>query len=401
MIRSIENLDAQGKRVLLRVDFNVPLDKQTGEITDDGRIQAALPTIRHLLQQRATVIAVAHLGRPKSADDLQYSLAIVAKRLSQLLDMPVTFIAPTNAEERKSEVLALGAGSVALLENIRFDARETSKVSQERFALAEELAALADVFVSDGFGVVHRDQASVTDVAQLLPSFAGFLVAREYQVFSEVISNPNRPYVVILGGSKVSDKLGVISNLLQKVDVLLIGGGMCFTFLQALGMNVGKSLVEADFVETVKGFIAQAQQRGVKLVLPVDVVVADSFAPDAAHKVVGIGEMPQEWMGLDIGPETIENFKQEISQAKTIVWNGPMGVFEFPAFDAGTRQIAEGMIASSALTVVGGGDSAAAIRLFNLDESKFSHISTGGGASLEFLEGKELPGLKVLEDSNA
>jgi phosphoglycerate kinase len=255
VIRSIENLDAQGKRVLLRVDFNVPIDKQTGEITDDGRIQAALPTIRHLIQQDATVIAVAHLGRPKSTEDVQYSLEIVAERLSQLLDMPVTFIAPMNAQERKNEVLSLGSGSVALLENIRFDARETSKVAQERFALAEELAALADVFVSDGFGVVHRNQASVTDVAQLLPSFAGFLVAREYQVFSEVISNPNRPYVVILGGSKVSDKLGVISNLLQKVDVLLIGGGMCFTFLQALGMNVGKSLVEEDFVETVKGFI--------------------------------------------------------------------------------------------------------------------------------------------------
>lgn len=401
MIRGIQDLDARHKKVLLRVDFNVPLDKQSGAITDDGRIQAALPTIRHLLSQDAIVIAVAHLGRPTSSQDTKFSLSVVAKRLSELLNVSVPLISATDPNERKKEIEALKPGTLVLLENIRFDARETSKIAAERRELAHELALCADVFVSDGFGVVHRNQASVTDVAELLPNYAGLLVAREYEVFHTVITEPQRPYVVILGGSKVSDKLGVIENLLKKVDVLLVGGGMCFTFLQALGLPVGSSLVEKDYVDVVQGLLKDAEARGVKILLPVDIVVADSFSKDANHHVVRANEIPDGWMGLDIGPETIKTFQDEITHAKTIVWNGPMGVFEFPAFQDGTRDIALALTTSDAFTVVGGGDSAAAIRLFEMDESKFSHISTGGGASLEFLEGKELPGLKVLEVSHA
>lgn len=401
MIRGIQNLDARNKKVLLRVDFNVPLDKQSGEITDDGRIQAALPTIRHLLAQDAIVIAVAHLGRPKSAEDSEFSLSAVAERLGELLNTSVPLIATVDPDERKKQIDALNQGSIVLLENIRFDPRETSKVDVERMDLARELALCADVFVSDGFGVVHRNQASVTDVAELLPSYAGFLVSREYDVFNQVITEPHRPYVVILGGSKVSDKLGVIENLLKKVDVLLIGGGMCFTFLKSLGLNIGSSLVEDDYIDVVQGLMNDAQSRGVAILLPVDLVVADSFSKDANHRVVSANDIPDGWMGLDIGPDTIRTFQEQIGRAKTVVWNGPMGVFEFPAFQTGTREIANALTVSDAFTVVGGGDSAAAIRLFQIDESKFSHISTGGGASLEFLEGKELPGLKVLEDTDA
>lgn len=401
MIRGIQNLDARNKKVLLRVDFNVPLDKQSGEITDDGRIQAALPTIRHLLAQDAIVIAVAHLGRPKSAEDSEFSLSVVAERLGELLNTSVPLIATVDPDERKKQIDALNQGSIVLLENIRFDPRETSKVDVERMDLARELALCADVFVSDGFGVVHRNQASVTDVAELLPSYAGFLVSREYDVFNQVITEPHRPYVVILGGSKVSDKLGVIENLLKKVDVLLIGGGMCFTFLKSLGLNIGSSLVEDDYIDVVQGLMNDAQSRGVAILLPVDLVVADSFSKDANHRVVSANDIPDGWMGLDIGPDTIRTFQEQIGRAKTVVWNGPMGVFEFPAFQTGTREIANALTVSDAFTVVGGGDSAAAIRLFQIDESKFSHISTGGGASLEFLEGKELPGLKVLEDTDA
>jgi phosphoglycerate kinase len=401
VIRGIQNLDARNKKVLLRVDFNVPLDKQSGEITDDGRIQAALPTIRHLLAQDAIVIAVAHLGRPKSAKDSEFSLSVVANRLGELLITSVPLIATVDPDERKKQIDALNPGSIVLLENIRFDPRETSKVDAERMDLARELALCADVFVSDGFGVVHRNQASVTDVAELLPSYAGFLVSREYEVFNQVITEPHRPYVVILGGSKVSDKLGVIENLLKKVDVLLIGGGMCFTFLKSLGLNVGSSLVEDDYIDVVQGLMNEAQSRGVAIVLPVDLVVADGFSKDANHRVVSANDIPDGWMGLDIGPDTIRTFQEQIRRAKTVVWNGPMGVFEFPAFQKGTREIANALTVSDAFTVVGGGDSAAAIRLFQIDESKFSHISTGGGASLEFLEGKELPGLKVLEDTDA
>lgn len=401
VIRSIKNLDAHGKRVLLRVDFNVPLDKQTGEITDDGRIRAAVPTIEFLLAQKATVIIVAHLGRPMSAQDTEFSLKIVAARLSELLTTPVIFIDSSTSDERNQKVSTLAAGSICLLENIRFDERETSKNSDERKSLAKELAELADIFVSDGFGVVHRRQASVTDVAEYLPSYAGYLVDREYDVFQSVISSPQRPYVVILGGSKVSDKLGVIENLLKSVDVLLIGGGMCFTFLKALGIEVGASLLEDDYLETVKKVMSDAENHGVKIVLPVDIVIADSFTKESKHQIVNVNQIPREWMGLDIGPSTIKLFAQEIESAKTVVWNGPMGVFEFPAFAEGTKAVAQALMKSDAFTVVGGGDSAAAIRTFGFDERKFSHISTGGGASLEFLEGKELPGLQVLEVENA
>lgn len=401
MIRSIKNLDAHGKRVLLRVDFNVPLDKQTGVITDDGRIRAALPTIEFLLDQKATVILVAHLGRPQSAQDTQFSLKVVADKLSELLLTQVVFIDAASAGERKDKVTGLLPGSICLLENIRFDDRETSKSSDERKSLAMELAELADIFVSDGFGVVHRRQASVTDVAEFLPSYAGFLVDREYEVFEKVITSPQRPYVVILGGSKVSDKLGVIENLLKHVDVLLIGGGMCFTFLKALGVEIGTSLVEDDYLETVKTLIKDANDRGVKILLPVDIVIADAFSKDANHQVVDVNHIPNDWMGLDIGPSTVSLFTREIESAKTVVWNGPMGVFEFPTFAEGTKGVAQALMKSEAFTVVGGGDSAAAIRSFGLDEEKFSHISTGGGASLEFLEGKELPGLQVLEVENA
>lgn len=401
MIRGIQNLDARNKKVLLRVDFNVPLDKESGDITDDGRIQAALPTIRHLLNQNAIVIVVAHLGRPKNADDKDCSLSVVAKRLSELLEMPVPVISTADPVERAQQIAALKPQSLVLLENIRFDARETSKVETERQELAKELASCAEVFVSDGFGVVHRNQASVTDVAKLLPSYAGFLVEREYEVFRQVISEPDRPYVVILGGSKVSDKLGVIENLLKKVDVLLVGGGMCFTFLKSLGLSIGSSLVEEEYVGVVQSLLKDAESRGVKILLPVDIVVADAFSKDAKHHIVNVNEIPDGWMGLDIGPQTIRIFQEEIGKAKTVVWNGPMGVFEFPSFQAGTRGIASALTTTDAFTVVGGGDSAAAIRLFAIDESKFSHISTGGGASLEFLEGKELPGLKVLEETHA
>lgn len=401
MIRTIHDLDASGKRVLLRVDFNVPLDKVTGEITDDGRIRAALPTLQHLLKQGASVIAVAHLGRPKSASDSALSLRVVATRLSELLGQKVHFIEASTASDRTVALKGLEPGQIALLENIRFDGRETSKVESERVELAGELAELADVFVSDGFGVVHRAQASVTDVATMMPSYAGFLVAREFEIFRTVVSNPERPYVVILGGSKVSDKLGVIENLLRKVDTLLIGGGMCFTFLKAQGISVGNSLVEDDFVPQVKEFLQAASERGVKILLPTDVVIANEFSKDAESKVVAIQEIPDGWMGLDIGPATISLFTSELESANTVVWNGPMGVFEFDSFAQGTRAIAQKLTEIKALTVVGGGDSAAAIRLLNLDESKFTHISTGGGASLEFLEGKVLPGLQVLEDTNA
>ncbi|MEN9923770.1 MAG: hypothetical protein RIS09_1284, partial [Actinomycetota bacterium] len=333
--------------------------------------------------------------------DSALSLQVVATRLSELLGQDVRFIASSIPSERTNAVIGLQSGDIALLENIRFDARETSKVESERRELARELAELADVFVSDGFGVVHRAQASVTDVATMMPSYAGFLVAREFEIFQKVVSNPERPYVVILGGSKVSDKLGVIENLLHKVDTLLIGGGMCFTFLKAQGMSVGTSLVEDDFVPQVKEFLQTASERGVKILLPTDVVIANEFSKEAESKVVAVSDIPEDWMGLDIGPESINLFTSQLDSAKTVVWNGPMGVFEFDAFAQGTRAIAQKLTEIDALTVVGGGDSAAAIRVLNLDESKFTHISTGGGASLEFLEGKVLPGLQVLEDTNA
>ena len=389
-MHTIDDIDVAGKTVLLRADFNVPLATVNGEqvITDDGRIRAALPTLQALVARGARVIVVAHLGRPKGEAKPELSLRPVATRLGELLDAPVSF----------DDVDGLAVGGVTVLENIRFDARETSKDVAQRQALAAELAALADVYVSDGFGVVHREQASVTDVARLLPHAAGYLVGREAQVFAKVLSQPERPYAVVLGGSKVSDKLGVIGNLLKVVDRLLIGGGMAFTFLAAQGFSVGDSLLESDQIETVKGFISDALARGVELVLPIDVVVADDFSANANVKVVAADAIPDGWKGLDIGPESTKLFASRLADAATIVWNGPMGVFEMAPFAHGTRGVAEAIERSDSMSVVGGGDSAAAIRVLGLDESKFSHISTGGGASLEYLEGKTLPGLAVLEE---
>ncbi|WP_188037000.1 phosphoglycerate kinase [Actinotalea sp. JY-7885] len=399
-MKTIEDLgDLRGKRVLVRSDFNVPLDGST--ITDDGRVRAALPTLKALLDAGARVVVTAHLGRPKGAPEAKYSLAPVAARLGELLGQPVALAQDTVGESAKATVAALGDGEIALLENIRFDPRETSKVDAEREELASELAALADVYVSDGFGVVHRKQASVYDVARKLPSAVGALVLKEVASLRKATDDPERPYVVVLGGSKVSDKLGVIANLLTKADRLLIGGGMVFTFLAAKGYSVGSSLLEEDQIETVKGYLAEAEQRGVEIVLPTDIVVADAFAADSPHDVVPADAIPDGRIGLDIGPDSCELFRSKILDAKTVVWNGPAGVFEFEAFSNGTRAVAQALVdagANGAFTIVGGGDSAAAVRLLGFDEAGFGHISTGGGASLEFLEGKSLPGIAVLEE---
>ncbi|GAA3822486.1 phosphoglycerate kinase [Cellulomonas soli] len=395
-MKTIEDLgDLRGKRVLVRSDFNVPLDGTT--ITDDGRVRAALPTLQALLSAGARVVVTAHLGRPKGAPEAKYSLAPVAARLSELLGQPVPLAEDTIGESAKATVAALEDGQIALLENIRFDARETSKDDAVRGELADELAALADAFVSDGFGVVHRKQASVYDVALRLPHAAGLLVLAEVEALRKAVEDPERPYVVVLGGAKVSDKLGVIGNLLTKADKLLIGGGMVFTFLKAQGHEVGSSLLEQDQVETVKGYLAQAQEAGVEIVLPVDIVVAPEFGSDDAETVAA-DAIPADKMGLDIGPKSGELFREAILGAKTIAWNGPMGVFERPTYAAGTRAVAQALVDSEGFSIVGGGDSAAAVRLLGFDEAGFGHISTGGGASLELLEGKTLPGIAVLED---
>jgi phosphoglycerate kinase len=396
-MKTIEDLgDLRGKRVLVRSDFNVPLDGTT--ITDDGRIRAALPTLKGLLDAGARVVVTAHLGRPKGEPDAKYSLAPVAARLGELLGQPVTLAEDVVGDSAKATVAALEDGQIALLENIRFDARETSKDDAVRGELADELAQLADAFVSDGFGVVHRKQASVYDVALRLPHAAGSLVLAEVEALRKAVEDPERPYVVVLGGSKVSDKLGVIANLLTKADQLLIGGGMVFTFLKAQGHEVGSSLLEEDQVETVKGYLAQAQESGVEIVLPVDIVAADGFAADAPHETVDADKIPAGKMGLDIGPKSGELFREAILGAKTIAWNGPMGVFEFPAFAEGTKAVAQALVDTDGFSIVGGGDSAAAVRRLGFDEAGFGHISTGGGASLELLEGKTLPGIAVLED---
>ena len=394
-MRTLDSLEVDGRTVLLRVDFNVPLATADGvtSITDDGRIRAALPTITWLREHGARVLLVAHLGRPKGTPQPGLSLAPVAARLGELLGIDVPLIALSDVAAPRP------AGSVALLENIRFDSRETSKDPAERASLARELAAGADFFVSDGFGVVHREQASVTDVARLLPNAAGLLVARETGVFSGILADPARPFVVILGGAKVSDKLGVIGNLIPRVDRLLIGGGMAYTFLAAQGHSVGNSIVEVDQIPTVAGFLADAAQRGVDVILPVDIVVADGFSADAQTRIVDADAIPDGWEGLDIGPRTRALFAAQIADAGTVVWNGPVGVFEMAPFSAGTRAVAEAVAACPGLTVIGGGDSAAAIRSFGMDENRFGHISTGGGASLEFLEGRTLPGLAVLEET--
>jgi phosphoglycerate kinase len=397
-VRSIDDLgDLRGKRVLLRSDLNVPLEDD--RVADDGRIRASVPTIERLAAAGAKVIVTAHLGRPDGKPDPRYSLRPVYNRLAELLpNRHVMFAMDTVGPTAKATVDALPEGGVAVLENLRFDPREASKDDAEREAFADELAALADVFVSDGFGVVHRKQASVYDVAQRLPCAAGLLVHAEVDAFDRVLRDPERPYVVVLGGSKVSDKLGVIDNLLAKVDRLLVGGGMCFTFLKAQGYEVGGSLLEADQLDTVRGFLDQAGEHGVEIVLPVDVVVAAEVDENAETTVVAAAAIPADQKGLDIGPETVELFRDKLTDARTVVWNGPMGVFELAPFAEGTRQVALAIAGVDGTTVVGGGDSAAAIRQLDLDESEFTHISTGGGASLELLEGKTLPGLTVLED---
>lgn len=399
-MKTIEDLgDLRGKRVLVRSDFNVPLDGTT--ITDDGRVRAALPTLTALLAAGARVVVTAHLGRPKGAPEDKYSLAPVAARLGELLGQPVALAKDTVGESARETVAALEDGQIALLENIRFDPRETSKDDAERASLAADLAQLADVFVSDGFGVVHRKQASVYDVALVLPHAVGKLVLNEVDSLRRATENPERPYVVVLGGSKVSDKLGVISNLLTKADRLVIGGGMLFTFLAAQGHAVGNSLLEADQLDTVKGYLAQAKESGVEIVLPVDIRVADEFKADSPATVVAADAIPDGKIGLDIGPESEALFASKITDAKTVVWNGPAGVFEFEAYAGGTRAVAQALVdagAAGAFTIVGGGDSAAAVRTLGFDEAGFGHISTGGGASLEFLEGKTLPGIAVLED---
>ena len=392
--------DLRGKRVLVRCDLNVPQDADS-TITDDGRVRASLPTIRALTEAGARVVVCAHLGRPKGAPEARYSLAPVAKRLQELLGAPVAFATDTVGESARSAVAGLADGQVALLENLRFNVGETSKDDAVRGAFADELASLADVFVSDGFGVVHRKHASVYDVAQRLPHAIGGLVQAEIEVLKRLTESPERPFVVVLGGAKVSDKLGVIESLLKIADTVLIGGGMSYTFLAAQGYEVGKSLLDADRLELVKGYLAQAKERGVEIVLPTDVVVAAEFSPDAAHKTVPADQIPSDMEGMDIGPVTRETFAAKIAGARTVFWNGPVGVFEMAAFAEGNMAVARAVVAvtkTGALTVIGGGDSAAAVRQFGFSDDQFGHISTGGGASLEYVEGKALPGLTVLED---
>ena len=398
-MKTLDDLDVAGKRVLVRADLNVPLkDGPDGRvITDDGRIRASLPTIQNLADRGARVIVAAHLGRPKGEAKPEFSLAPVAVRLGELLGKDVEVTETPTGPDAVEAVAEMSDGDVLLLQNIRYDARETSKDDAERAALADELASMADLFVSDGFGVVHRKQASVYDVAQRLDHAAGGLVLKEAQVFKKVLTDPDRPYAVVLGGAKVSDKLLVIENLLKSVDRLLIGGGMCFTFIAAQGHNVGNSLLEADQIETCKNILETAKETGVDLVLPIDVVVSQEFSNDTEFKTVPVDSIEDGWMGLDIGPASIDLFRSKLLDAKTIVWNGPMGVFEMSNFADGTREVAQAIIDADAMSVVGGGDSAAAVRILGLDEDGFSHISTGGGASLEFLEGKELPGIAVLE----
>lgn len=390
--------DLRGKRVLVRSDLNVPLD-ESGNITDDGRVRASVPTIEKLVGAGARVVVMAHLGRPKGEPDPAFSLKPVAARLGELLGQAVSFATDTVEESAQSVVDGLQDGQVAVLENVRFNAGETSKDDAERGAFADRLAALGDVFVSDGFGVVHRKQASVYDIAERLPAAVGGLVQAEVEILRRLTERPERPYAVVLGGSKVSDKLGVIDNLLEKADALLIGGGMVFTFLKAQGFEVGSSLLEDDQLDAARRYVEQAAERGVELVLPTDIVVAPAFA-DADATVVAADAIPSDQMGLDIGPESSTRFAEVVRGASTVFWNGPMGVFEMSSFADGTRAIAQALTEVSGLSVVGGGDSAAAVRQLGFTDDQFGHISTGGGASLEYLEGKTLPGLAVLEGNH-
>ena len=400
-MRTLADLpDLSSKRVIVRCDLNVPLDGST--ITDDGRILASVPTLNYLLLRGAKVIVISHLGRPDGAPVAKYSLEPVAKRLGEVLSNPVSFCSTTTGEQASSAVEKLENGEVLVLENLRFNPGETAKESAERLTFAQSLAQLGDLFVSDGFGVVHRKQASVYELPGLLPSVAGLLIEKELEVLTRLTKNPERPYAVVLGGSKVSDKLGVIDHLLPHVNQLLVGGGMVFTFLAALGHKVGASLLEVDQIETVKGYLARAKELGVEVVLPSDIVVASKFGADAEVEITNSSEIEgssfgASGLGLDIGPASALAFADVIRTAKTVFWNGPMGVFEIPAFANGTKQVAQALSEVHGLSVVGGGDSAAAVRILGFEDSAFSHISTGGGASLEFLEGKQMPGLEVLK----
>ena len=392
---SLQDLDLAGKRVFLRCDLNVPL--KDGVITDDGRIKASLPTIKLLLAAGASLVIAAHLGRPKGEAKPELSLAPVAQRLCELLATPVIFPGEVVGAQVSAAASNLKAGEILLLENIRYSAAETSKDESERQILAKELATLADVYVGDGFGAVHRKHASVYDLPQLLPHAAGTLVSAEVEVLKKLTIDPARPYGVVLGGAKVSDKIGVISNLLNKVDVMAIGGGMVFTFLAAQGKEIGSSLVENDLIPTVKDLIAKAESSGVKLILPTDIVVAPEFKIDAPATTVSADAIPADQMGLDIGPDSAAAFAAAIESCQTVFWNGPMGVFEFPNFAHGTKVVAQALTKVAGISVVGGGDSAAAVRALGFADSDFGYISTGGGASLEYLEGKELPGLRALD----
>ncbi|MCL1838908.1 MAG: phosphoglycerate kinase [Propionibacteriaceae bacterium] len=384
-----------GKRVLLRCDFNVPIDN--GEITDAGRIKAAIPTISWLRDNGAKVVIMSHLGRPQGEVVAKYSLAPVAKLLGELLGAKVRLAADVVGESAKSTVAELPDGGVALLENVRFEPGEESKDDAARMELATKYAEFGDAFVLDGFGVAHRKQASVYDIAKLLPSASGFLVLKEVEVLKRLTENPERPYVVVLGGAKVADKLAVIDNLLKTADTLIIGGGMAYTFLKSQGKDVGNSLLDAEKLDVVASYLEQAKASGKKILLPVDVVISKEFSPDGPIKVVDVDSIPSDWMGLDIGSETAALYAAEIAAAKTVFWNGPMGVFEMELFSKGTYEMAKALAESDSFNVVGGGDSAAAVRMLGFAENQFSHISTGGGASLEFLEGKALPGIEVVE----
>lgn len=390
----LATIDVAGKRVFLRCDLNVPLKE--GVIKDDGRIKASLPTIQLLLGKGASLVIAAHLGRPKGEAKPELSLAPVAKRLGELLGQEIIFPGEVLGTQVSAAATALQPGQILLLENIRFDAAETSKEESERAAFATQLSKLADVYVGDGFGAVHRKHASVFDLPKLMPHAAGTLVAAEVAVLKKLTVNPERPYGVVLGGAKVSDKLGVIENLLSKVDVLAIGGGMVFTFLKAQGKEIGTSLVEIEMLDVVKALIASAEKNGVKLILPTDIVVAPTFSADAPPTLVSADAIPVDQMGLDIGPVSAAAFAVEIEKCKTVFWNGPMGVFEFANFAAGTKTVATALTKVSGISVVGGGDSAAAVRALGFADTDFGYISTGGGASLEYLEGKELPGLQAL-----
>ncbi|MHB1613612.1 MAG: phosphoglycerate kinase [Actinomycetes bacterium] len=399
-MRTLADLgDLRGRRVLVRCDLNVPLtrDGSGTRIADDGRIRASLPTITVLLERGARVVVCSHLGRPKDGPDPRYSLAVVAERLGELLGRPVAMALDVVGDSATRMVAGLGDGEVGVLENLRFEPGETSKDDGVRGAFADRLAGLAEVYVGDGFGAVHRRHASVYDVPARLPHAAGGLVLAELAVLRRLTEDPVRPYVVVLGGSKVSDKLGVIASLLGQADRILVGGGMVFTFLAATGHEVGSSLLEADQLDTVRGYLAQAEQRGVPIVLPVDVVVATAMSADAEHAVVPADAIPADRMGLDIGPASARLFAEQLAGAGTVFWNGPMGVFELAPYAEGTRTVAEAIAGLDAYTVVGGGDSAAAVRALGIDERRYSHVSTGGGASLEYLEGRSLPGLVALE----